>query len=358
MLLAAEPEPSARAGRGRAPRGASRLLSPRQSHAPDGHERLELVAPSSSAVPGRHDRVTARSAHAPRRRAPRRPRRRVTHSIPIRTAPSSFEHFAVSAVHVGRRTSTPCAARRARASTAGRSPSAARSGASRGTPSGSSGAATPTGRRAARTPRRATSGSRSPRSRSACRRPRPPSRGDAVRERALDEARAERLERLLERLRLIARRSPSASPALKPASAIATLSTCSWKTIAPNVSPSGSSSSGWSYVGVNVGSSRRSSRAPTYGCTAPPRSAPGRTSATCTVRSSRFSGRVRRRICICARLSIWNVPTVSAALDLVVDLLVLEVDAREVDRLAVHARDLAHALLDGARASPARGGRS
>ena len=26
-----------------------------------------------------------------------------------------------------------------------------------------------------------------------------------------------------------------------------------------------------------------------------------------------FSGRVRRRLCICARLSIWNVPTVSAA---------------------------------------------
>ena len=46
------------------------------------------------------------------------------------------------------------------------------------------------------------------------------------------------------RLRLIARRSPSASPTVNPASAIATSSTCSWKTITPSVSRSGSSSSG------------------------------------------------------------------------------------------------------------------
>ena len=49
-----------------------------------------------------------------------------------------------------------------------------------------------------------------------------------------------------------------------------------------------------------------------YGCTAFPWIGPGRTSATWTVRSSRFSGFVRRRLCICARLSIWNAPTVSA----------------------------------------------
>ena len=30
------------------------------------------------------------------------------------------------------------------------------------------------------------------------------------------------------------------------------------------------------------------------------------------MRSSRFAGFVRRRLCICARLSIWNAPTVSA----------------------------------------------
>jgi hypothetical protein len=39
---------------------------------------------------------------------------------------------------------------------------------------------------------------------------------------------------------------------------------------------------------------------------------PGRTSATCTVRSSRFSAGVRSSDCICARLSIWKTPTVSA----------------------------------------------
>ena len=43
-----------------------------------------------------------------------------------------------------------------------------------------------------------------------------------------------------------------------------------------------------------------------------PGSGPGRTSATCTVRSSIVSGFVRSRLCIWARLSIWKVPTVSA----------------------------------------------
>src|SRR5207237_399534 len=38
---------------------------------------------------------------------------------------------------------------------------------------------------------------------------------------------------------------------------------------------------------------------------------PGRTIATSTARSSRLRGRVRRSIWICARLSIWNSPTVS-----------------------------------------------
>ena len=76
-----------------------------------------------------------------------------------------------------------------------------------------------------------------------------------------------------------------------------------------------------------------------YGWTALPWIGPGRTSATCTVRSSRFSGRVRSRLCICARLSIWKTPTVSARLDLGVDRRVVERHAREVDRLAVQARD-------------------
>src|SRR5579864_5113291 len=49
-----------------------------------------------------------------------------------------------------------------------------------------------------------------------------------------------------------------------------------------------------------------------YGCTAFPWIGPGRTSATWIVMSSRFSGCVRRIVCICARLSIWKQPTVSA----------------------------------------------
>ncbi len=49
-----------------------------------------------------------------------------------------------------------------------------------------------------------------------------------------------------ERARLIARRRPSASPAVKPAKAIATSITWSWKTIAPSVSLSAGSSDGWS----------------------------------------------------------------------------------------------------------------
>ena len=44
------------------------------------------------------------------------------------------------------------------------------------------------------------------------------------------------------RLRLIARRSPSASPTLNPADAIDTSSTWSWKTTTPSVSASGARS--------------------------------------------------------------------------------------------------------------------
>ena len=49
-----------------------------------------------------------------------------------------------------------------------------------------------------------------------------------------------------ERLRLIARRSPSASPTEKPANAIATSITWSWKMIVPRVSRSTGSSDGCS----------------------------------------------------------------------------------------------------------------
>jgi hypothetical protein len=46
--------------------------------------------------------------------------------------------------------------------------------------------------------------------------------------------------------------------------------------------------------------------------TAPPWIGPGLTIATWIVRSSKLSGLVRRSDCICARLSIWNTPVVSA----------------------------------------------
>ena len=44
----------------------------------------------------------------------------------------------------------------------------------------------------------------------------------------------------------MARRSPSASPAEKPAKAMATSMTWSWKMIVPSVSRSTGSSDGWS----------------------------------------------------------------------------------------------------------------
>ena len=72
-----------------------------------------------------------------------------------------------------------------------------------------------------------------------------------------------------------------------------------------------------------------------YGCTALPWIGPGRTSATCTVRSSIVSGFVRSRLCIWARLSIWKVPTVSAVWISANTAAVVERDAREVDRRAV-----------------------
>ena len=57
-----------------------------------------------------------------------------------------------------------------------------------------------------------------------------------------------------------------------------------------------------------------------------PGSAPGRTSATWTVRSSRFSGRVRSRLCIWARLSIWKSADRVGRLDLGIDLRIVEWD--------------------------------
>ena len=83
-----------------------------------------------------------------------------------------------------------------------------------------------------------------------------------------------------------------------------------------------------------------------YGCTALPWIGPGRTSATCTVRSSRFSGRVRRMLCIWARLSIWKSPTVSAAwISAYTSGSSSGIRERSIGS-PVHARDLLDAVLD------------
>ena len=62
--------------------------------------------------------------------------------------------------------------------------------------------------------------------------------------------------------------------------------------------------------------------------------------------SCRFSGRVRRSDCICARLSIWKTPVVSAFWIAVVGGRVVVGDPREVDPLAARARDHLHRALD------------
>ncbi len=73
---------------------------------------------------------------------------------------------------------------------------------------------------------------------------------------------------------------------------------------------------------------------------------PGRTSATWTVRSSRFSGRVRlQHLHLRAALDLEDADRVRR-LDLVVDPLVVERDPRQVDPLAARAGDLLDAALD------------
>ena len=95
-----------------------------------------------------------------------------------------------------------------------------------------------------------------------------------------------------------------------------------------------------------------------YGCTALPWIGPGRTSATWTVRSSRFSGRVRgQALHLRPALDLEEADRVRV-LDLGEDGRVVERDAREVDRLAAQARDLLDALLDRGEHARARAGRS
>ena len=97
---------------------------------------------------------------------------------------------------------------------------------------------------------------------------------------------------------------------------------------------------------TKLGSSRSRWRCSMYGWTALPWIGPGRTSATWTVRSSRFSGpRAQQALHLRAALDLEVADRVGA-LDLGVDRRVVERDPREVDRLAAQARDLVDALLD------------
>ena len=138
------------------------------------------------------------------------------------------------------------------------------------------------------------------------------------------------------RLRLIARRRPSASPTEKPASAIATSSTWSWKTTTPSVSRSGSASSGWSTGGTKpgppgvAGDARCTGGRPCPGSARAGRARPGRSGRRGSPAACGGA------ICICARLSIWKTPMVSAP-GCRRRRRVVERDAREVDCLAVQS---------------------
>src|SRR6266436_2412764 len=128
-----------------------------------------------------------------------------------------------------------------------------------------------------------------------------------------------------ERLRLIARRSPSASPTVKPARWIATSSTWSWKTTTPSVSRSGSRKSGWSAGGSYAGSSRSFWRRSMYGRTALPWIGPGRP-------------RAQDRLHLRAAFDLEAADGVGT-LDLCEDVWIVERHAGKVDLLVVRARD-------------------
>ena len=112
----------------------------------------------------------------------------------------------------------------------------------------------------------------------------------------------------LERARLIARRSLSASAAVNPATAIETRRICSWNRITPSVSLRIGSRSGCAY-----GTGSRPCRRWMYGLTMFPCSGPGRMIATSTTMSAKFRGRTRGSAWACARLSTWNRPIVSTS---------------------------------------------
>ena len=141
------------------------------------------------------------------------------------------------------------------------------------------------------------------------------------------------------RFLLIARRSPSASPIVKPAAAIATSSTWSWKTTTPSVSRSGSRSDSCSTGGSNDGSCAlalpvldvRMHRL------ALDRPGPDERDLHGQVVEV-LRPRLQQALHLRAALDLEDADGVGR-LDLRVDPGIVERDARQVDRLAAHARD-------------------
>ena len=148
------------------------------------------------------------------------------------------------------------------------------------------------------------------------------------------------------RLRLIARRSPSASPTVKPASAIATSSTWSWKTTTPNVDAQRLAQE----LVVDRPDVRRVLAQPLPRVDVRvhrlPLDRPGpheRDLDGEVVEVLRL--RPQEALHLRAALDLERAHRVRA-LDLVEHLRVVEGDAREVDHLAARARDLLDAVLD------------
>ena len=100
---------------------------------------------------------------------------------------------------------------------------------------------------------------------------------------------------------------------MKPAAAIATSSTWSWKTTTPSVSRSGSRSDSCSTGGSNDGSSRSALPVLDVRMHGLALDRPGPDERHLHRQVVEVLRPRRSRLCICARLSIWKTPTVSAA---------------------------------------------
>ena len=147
-------------------------------------------------------------------------------------------------------------------------------------------------------------------------------------------------------MRLIALLRPSASPAEKPASAIATWITWSWKTIAPSVSLKIGSSEGCSYGIYVVRILAKPSLAIEVGVDGAALDRPGANERHLHRQVVEvLRQRARQHLHLRPRLDLKDACRLGV-LDGVVDLGVVEADAREVEALVSRARDLVDAALD------------